>query len=106
MMTTEDFKKEMVGFKCMLSNVWKRWSNLFEWRMIFRRPAHDDKQPIEPNLQIWAKTMILVEDLEAVFFKPDPRDIEQSKTEVIHGTSLCMVEKNPPANAGGHGFDP
>ena len=50
--------------------------------------------------------MILVEDLEAVFFKPDPRDIEQSKTEVIHGTSLCMVEKNPPANAGGHGFDP
>ena len=90
-MIRDDFKKEMAGFKCMLSNVWKRWSNLFERGMIFRRPAHDrDKQPIEPNLQIWAKKMILVEDLEAVFFKPDPRDIEQSKTEVIHGTSLVV----------------
>ena len=58
--------------------------------MIFRRPAHDNKQPIEPNLQIWAKMMTLVEDLEAVFFKSDPRDIERSKTEVIHGASLVV----------------
>jgi len=79
MMTREDFKKERIGFKWMLSNVWKRWSPLCEWRMIFRRPAHDDKQPIAPNLQIWAKMMNLAEDLEAVFFKSDPRDIERSK---------------------------
>ena len=90
MMTREDFKKEMIGFNCMLSNVWKRWSPLCEWRMKFRRPAHDDKQPIETNLQIWAKMMNLAEYLEAVFFKSDQRDIERSKTEVIHGASLVV----------------
>ena len=57
---------------------------------ILRCGALNDKQPIEPNLQIWAKMMNLAEDLEAVFFKSDPRDIERSKTEVIHGASLVV----------------